>query len=150
MHREQPNSAALASLTMLLVALSSCGSPMRQLGCLRNAHGSVLLFGNEPGALDGYDYRICTTDRTRRECTKYNQLTSERPTSLKVSLNGRFARVEQAGGSVFDYSTDPTGMRDSNFEHSIPLELSFLSSNPSLRSGIYFEVDGMKAYLTPC
>ena len=140
---------------ILLVAfsglLASCGSePMQPLGCLQSGDELVIVSGNTPSAMDGYDYEICTARTGRPECGNFNRATVNRPALMTVSLVGGVARIDQKGGSIFDYSTDPSGMRDPNFTRAIPLELSFTSKVEKAPTRPSYKLEDKLAQLGRC
>lgn len=135
---------------MLPLALAGCGEPMQTLGCFSSGRALVIVSGNNPSALDGYDYQICTARMDSPKCGKYNKITVERPAGITVSLTGEIAHIDQAGGSVFDYSTDPAGMRDASYNRSVPLELRFVTKSSAGFSAPIYQVDGKTVQLQRC
>lgn len=135
---------------MLPLALGGCGEPMLTLGCIRSGQALVIVARNDPSALDGYDYQICTARMDRPKCSKYNKITAERPAAITASLSGEVAHIDQVGGSVFDYSTDPSGMRDAEYNQSVPLELRFVTESWAGFSGPKYQVDGKAVQLQGC
>lgn len=145
----------MKSRKALLLALSGllagCGSePMQPLGCLQSGDELVIVSGNNPSALDGYDYEICTARTGSPQCGNFNRATVNRPVSMTVSLIGGVARIDQKGGSIFDYSTDPSGMKDPNYARAIPLEITFVSKADKGTTGPRYQVQGKPARLGQC
>lgn len=141
--------------TALLLAFSGlfagCGSePMHPLGCLQNGDELVIVSGNNPSALDGYDYEICTARTGSPQCGNFNRATVSRPASMTVSLIGGVARIDQKGGSIFDYSTDPSGMKDPNYARAIPLEITFMSKADKGATRPRYQVERKLAQLGQC
>jgi hypothetical protein len=85
----------------------------------------VMVERDNPSALDGYAYRICTASNGSKKCTGYDDLTVERPELLSVDLNGRLAKVDVYGGSVTRFRSDPIGMSNPNYASAVPIALSF-------------------------
>jgi len=56
----------------------------------------------------------------------------------------------QKGGSIFDYSTDPSGMRDPDYARAIPLEITFVSKADSGTTQPRYQVEGKPAKLGRC
>lgn len=135
---------------MLPLSLAGCGEPMRTLGCFSSGKALVIVSGNNPSALDGHDYQICTAQMDSPKCGKYNKMTAERPAAITVSLTSEVAHIDQAGGSVFNYSTDPIGMGDADYNHSVPLEVRFVSKSSAGFSGPKYQVDGKTVQLQRC
>jgi len=138
------------SFALLPLLLAGCGEPMQTLGCFSSGEALVVVSRNAPSALDGYDYTICTARMGHPKCGKYNRMTAERPASITVSLTGNTAHIDQAGGSVFDYATDPAGMRDADYNRSVPLELTFAAKPSNGHSNPMYQVDGKTVQLTTC
>jgi hypothetical protein len=123
---------------------------MQMLGCLSSGSALVIVSGNNPSALDGNDYQICTARMDSPKCGKYNKIKAERPATVTVSLTGEIAHIDQAGGSVFDYSTDPVGMKDAHYNRSVPLELRFVTKPSAGSSSPVYQVDGKTVQLQRC
>ncbi len=123
---------------------------MHRLGCLKSGDALVIVSGNSPPALDGYDFEICTAKTSAPRCGKYNRATIDRPVSLAVSLTDGTARVDQVGGSIFDYPTDPSGMKDPAYEHAVPLEVTFLTRTNKEAVSPSYHVEGKLAQLVSC
>lgn len=144
-------SRAVFPILISPLLLVGCGAePMQRLGCLQSGDELVIVSRNDPTALDGYGYHICTARTANPQCGKYNRLTAERPLFLTVSLAAGKARVTQAGGSIFDYSTDPAGMRDADFEKAVPLELVFTSQLPTASAKPIYQLNGKPTHLGSC
>ena len=109
-----------------------------------------MLERDNPSALDGYTYRLCTAPPGSRRCTSYNELVVERPSLLSVELKDGIVRVEQFGGSVSDYTTDPAGMRDPAYQVAVPIEFAFHSDAPPDRRGVILMVDGKPILAGSC
>lgn len=123
---------------------------MHVLGCLQSADKVVIVSGNNPGALDGFDYEVCTARADDPKCGKFNRATISRPTSLTVSMIGGVAHINQAGGSIFNYSTDPPGMEDPNFARAIPLEVTFTSHTTKDSTSPIYQFEGKVKQLGRC
>jgi hypothetical protein len=123
---------------------------MHLLGCLQSNDELVIVSGNSPSALDGYDYEICTARIVGPKCGMFNRATINRPASMTVSLSGGVARINQTGGSIFDYSTDPSGMRDRSYTRAIPLELTFTSKADKGAARPSFQIEGKLVQLSQC
>jgi hypothetical protein len=123
------------------LALAGCNAASSQT-CISSPSGFVKLKRDSPSALDGYIYRLCTAPPGSRRCTSYNELVVERPSLLSVELKDGIVRVEQFGGSVSGYTTDPAGMRDPAFRMAVPIEFAFHSDALPARRGVILIVDG--------
>jgi len=142
--------AHIITSVMLPLVLTGCGKPMQTLGCFSSGKALVIVSGNSPSALDGYDYHICTAQMDSPRCGKYNKMTAERPTAISVSFIGESVHIDQSGGSVFDYSTDPAGMRDPEYKKSVPLELRFTTRSSAGFSRPVYQVGGKTVQLQHC
>lgn len=121
--------------------LAGCNAASSEV-CISSPGAFVKLERDNPSALDGYTYRLCTAPPGSRRCTSYNELVVERPSLLSVELKGGIVRVEQFGGSVSNYTTDPAGMRDPSYRAAVPIEFSFHSNAPPGRRSVSLIVDG--------
>jgi hypothetical protein len=154
-HHSARSDPRMKRRTALLLAFSGllvgCGSePIHLLGCLQNGDELVIVSGNNPSALDGYDYEICTARTGSPQCGNFNRATVSRPASMTVSLIGGVARINQKGGSIFHYSTDPSGVKDPTYTRAIPLEIIFMSRADKDATRPRYQVEGKLAQLEQC
>jgi len=95
--RMKPRTALLLAFSGLL---AGCGSePKQPLGCLQSGDELVIVSGNNPSALDGYDYEICTARTGNPRCGDINRATVNRPVSMTLSLIGGVARIRKGEAS---------------------------------------------------
>jgi hypothetical protein len=135
----------------ILGLLAGCGpEPMHLLGCLQSGDELVIVSGNSPSALDGYNYEVCTARTGSPKCEEFNRATINRPASMTVSLTGGVARIDQTGGSIFNYSTDPSGMRDPNYTRAIPLEITFTFKADKIAARPSYQIEGKLVQLGQC
>ena len=136
---------ALASVCLTL--LIGC-SPQEQVQCISSRNFKVALKSNVPSALDGYDYTICPTTNGS-SCDKYNEIRVRRPDQLSISITGNDVFVNQVGGSIASFKTDPSGMIDPNYRLAHHIYLSF-GKVMNGKSGVSAFVDSQPTVLTGC
>jgi hypothetical protein len=132
------NGLFIAFLPLILAGCDAANSKT----CMSNPQAFVKVERNNPSALDGYTYRLCTASAGSRDCDKYDELVLERPTYLSIALSGGVLRVEQFGGSVDKYATDPAGMRNPAYQQSVPIEFSYHVNSLQGRQGVAMTIDG--------
>lgn len=125
-----PKLTARILLLLAAIPLSGCIEKTVPLACITNPTGTVVIERDNPSALDGYTYRVCTAPNGTANCTGYNDLTVERPDLLSVDLSGRLARVASYGGSVSSLKSDSFGMSDPEYKRSVPIAFDF---HPTLK-----------------
>lgn len=124
-----------------LAVLAACDGP-KTVACVSNPAGMVMVERDNPSALDGYVYRVCTAPRGAGKCTGHDDLTVERPNFLKVDLKGRLVLVEAYGGSVTRFRSDPIGMSNADYARAIPIAFSFHLRDVPPGSGLMLLADG--------
>ena len=143
-----PKPQARLLLFLLAIPLSACSGKTVPLACITSSAGTVRIERDNPSALDGYTYRVCTTPHGTAKCTGYNELTIERPDLLSVDLSGRLARVASYGGSVSSFKSDPLGMNDPEYKRSIPIALLYHPTEVLSRNGVQLLADGKPVNVT--
>ena len=140
-------------ITAALLTLASC-TPSRHfetIGCLNADHSNVVLISRTTNnsALDGYDYKICTTGHGM-SCGSYDTVTALRPVSIYVYVLADAVRVKQVGGSVGNYVTDPAGMQNPAFKTSTPIELSYQRSGNQSAGDVKYFIGSNQTPLLKC
>jgi hypothetical protein len=128
------------------VYLHGCGVPSETY-CINGDSTSVIVYKANPSALDGHEYTVCLM--TNERCDSYNRLVAERPNYLEISVAGKNVLIQQMGGSVKMFASDPLGMRDANYEKSGKLFLTYTHARNG-RTGVHINVDSRSETLIPC
>lgn len=136
-----------AVVSVCLALLVGC-STQERIQCISSKNFKVALKSNVPSALDGYDYTICPTP-DGASCDRYNEIRVLRPDQLSINITGNDLFVDQVGGSIASFKTDPSGMVDPDYRRAHHIYLSFAKAKNG-KSGVSAFVDSQPVVLTGC